>query len=141
MWMITFDKGDWSENDFGEFTTKENALKFIKEKGSKVIEEMFKDYILEDFEDFEEEPYEIVLFVGELIPFIPNIDADSVLESIAEDAYNHGGDYAEGYLDYIGKDAYSELDDRLNEVLSDWINKNNLHPNFYSVERIEEVII
>lgn len=72
-----------------------------------------------------------------VITFQPHIYAEDVIEEIQQNAYDNGGEYAETYLDDVQRKHRDELEEKLNEVLSNWINKYGYKPNFYSVEDVE----
>ena len=115
-WCYSTDK----ENYTGIFDTKEEAIKEGK------IDAIDRDkkhfYIAKAIKDF-----------------TPCIDTDFIIELIQEDAYNNGGEWAEDYLDDISKEQLAELDKKLNDVLSDWLNKHNLKPTWFTVEDVEEI--
>lgn len=67
------------------------------------------------------------------------IDADEVLERIAEETYEDVGEVAEDYLDDVTKEHKEELQDKLNEVFYSWQEKYNYKPYFYTVVS-EEII-
>jgi len=67
------------------------------------------------------------------------IDADEVLERIAEETYEDVGEVAEYYLDDVTKEHKEELQDKLNEVFYSWQEKYNYKHNFYTVVS-EEII-
>lgn len=48
-------------------------------------------------------------------------------------------EFAEGFLDYVSKEEEEELSERLNEVLNEWIEKYNYHPEFYNIYGIEKI--
>ena len=67
------------------------------------------------------------------------IDADEVLERIAEKTYEDVGEVAEDYLNDVTKEHKEELKDKLNEVFYAWQEKYNYKPCFYNVVS-EEII-
>lgn len=67
------------------------------------------------------------------------IDADEVLERIAEETYEDVGEVAEDYLDDVSEEHKEELQDKLNEVFYAWQEKYNYKPYFYTVVS-EEII-
>lgn len=105
-------------NYYGVFDTKEEAIK----EGETEAREYEKDSF----------------FVARAVfTFKPHIDAENVIEEIQQNAYDNGGEYAETYLDDVKREHRDELEEKLNEVLSNWINKYGYTPDFYSVEDVE----
>lgn len=78
-----------------------------------------------------------VVYIAEVVPFEPKIDADDILCRLEEDAYEECGEFAEDWNVYeANKD--DELSNALTQVLIDWLKKHHLMPNFYTVENIRE---
>lgn len=103
---------------YGVFDTKEEAIK----EGEAEAREYEKD----------------LFFVARaVITFQPYIYAEDIIEEIQQNAYDNGGEYAETYLDDVQRKHRDELEEKLNEVLSNWMNKYGYTPNFYSVEDVE----
>lgn len=73
--------------------------------------------------------------------FSPHIDVDWLIESIQEDAYDHGGEYAEDYLEGVTKEQKQELEEKLNDVFGAWTEKHKHEVNFYEVVDSEEITI
>ena len=105
------------EDYFGLYDSKEEAIK----EGETEAREYEKDSF----------------FVARAITFQPHIYAEDVIEEIQQNAYDNGGEYAETYLDDVQRKHRDELEEKLNEVLSNWMNKYGYTPNFYSVEDVE----
>ena len=84
-------------------------------------------------------------YVGEKDPFIPEINVDSIIEQLQEDAYEQCGEVADDFLywDYKdnGKmsDALYELKTRLELDLNSWLLKYGLCPTFCSIKNIEKI--
>lgn len=70
---------------------------------------------------------------------LPNIDADDVISDIQDNMYDAYGDFAEDYLDYVKTEEIKELDNKLNAVLQEWLENNNLEPNFYHIIEVEKL--
>ena len=142
-WMCNgnFDSEVWDASDY--FDTKEYAIA----AGTKAL----KEYLANPEEDYDQ--YDVLGVTYDLdvdgTPtgfavaqiFCPSfgIDVSSVLEGIQEDAYSEGGEFSEGYLDDVTKEQEEDLEQKLNEVFSAWIDKYNHHPNFYNVGDIEVI--
>lgn len=86
-----------------------------------------KEAIIDAMEMYEYYGYEFThLFVGQAEYFIPRIDAESVLEDLAQLADDNG--YKEdGYLENVKNEHISELDKILTEAYLTWENK---HPEY-----------
>ena len=56
---------------------------------------------------------------------------------IDEDAYEQCGDPADSFLD----DLKLEHKKALNDLITDWFDKHNFKPNFYSIKNVEEVVL
>lgn len=112
-----------NEEDFtGGLCSKEDAISEGRE------------YAIDD-----DKPY---FYIGKAISdFTPSIDIDCIIENIQEDAYQNGGEWAEGYLEDITKEQANELDEKLNDVLSNWIDKYNIKANWFTVADIERIEI
>lgn len=81
-------------------------------------------------------------YIGQaVVTFQPFIDADDVLERIAEEAYDEN-EYAEEYLDDVTTIDKNELSAMLNSALKKWLKKHPYYkPTFYSIKHIEKVMI
>ena len=113
----------WSQNEIfngEEFDTVEEALvdatQSIYEEGAKVP-------------------------IGKIKAIDISINADLVLENLAEDACNQCGDVSDGFLEDVTDKQVSELEDELNKVLKDWLEDNLLMPSFYAVNDVKEYTI
>lgn len=69
----------------------------------------------------------------------PVIDVDQVIEHLAEQIYNEVGEAAEDYLDDVSKEHEEELEEGLNEVLYNWIQRYGYEPNCYRITSIETI--
>lgn len=78
-----------------------------------------------------------IVFVGDVapVPIKYLCDADDVLDTIGERAYDQVGEYADGYPD-VTPEAKAELE----ALLAGWIEKH-AKPTFYSVINVREHII
>ena len=72
--------------------------------------------------------------IGRKIPVgVPTLDVDDILERAYEQVYNEVGEVAEGFLNDVTLEQQNELEEQLNEVFYNWINKYKLQPNCYTV--------
>lgn len=135
-WIITFDEEKWDANNFGEFDSKEEAIAFINETGTI---QLFDIWLDETGDEPDPEQTGVTIYIGQMQGFVPSVNVDTVLDEIAENASWVGGDYADDYLHHVPKDAQEELEEKLNSVLSEWIENHQFHPTFYTIENIETI--
>lgn len=78
-------------------------------------------------------------YVGQIsnMNLVPSVDVDRVIDDIAENVYWEVGEAAEDYLNDVRKEDLSELEDKLNEVLLEWMKKHNYSPEYFRVANIE----
>lgn len=67
------------------------------------------------------------------------IDIDLLIENVAENTIDEFSEVGEGYLDDVTTEHREELEEKLNEVFFEWVNKYGYNPNFYRVVNIEEI--
>ena len=79
------------------------------------------------------------VYIGESVPFVPTVDAESVLEQIQADACEFAGEIGEEWNAYNYKkmDEIAELNDALTKVVHDWMRKYGYYPNFSQVNNIK----
>lgn len=51
------------------------------------------------------------------------------------------GDYADDFLNNIAKEHFEELEEKLNDVFSEWLNKYSYEPTWFEVKEVEEIIL
>ena len=80
-----------------------------------------------------------IVYVGVINPFVPHVDAASVLDCIEEDACDFAYGAAEDWCAYDPhmRDELDELSDTLTKSVRDWLKKNGCTPTFYSIESIK----
>lgn len=109
------------------------------------IEEAFGDAIdnanIEN-EDLDEEEQIEIVYAGEIMKFMPRIDAARIIEDIQEQAYNevneYACDYACDYLENISNGDIKKLGQMLTETFNKWAKETNNEPKFFTIEGIEE---
>ncbi len=84
------------------------------------------------------------LFIGEVVevPIGYSIDADSVIEHIAENIEeNHGGDWGadQAFLDNIGDKDTECLQKILDDALEKWVNERNISSHVFNLKNIERI--
>jgi len=91
-------------------------------------------------EAFGEWPERVNVFVGEVVyPSAPEIfiDADTIIDAIINQE-EYSGEYTQDWP-IVSKEQKQELTDSLQRIVSEWIAKHNLQPNWYTVPDSEEV--
>ena len=122
-WMYSLTNSEiWT----GEtFETKEKAItEGYKEALEMQEEEFYKDYFN----------------VGQCVEVLPSgIDVEFLLENIAENTTDDVGEVGDDYLMDVTKEHQRELEEKLNNVLFEWMDKYNYKPTFFKIENIERV--
>lgn len=123
-WCYSFDKIDFT----GGFDTKEEALEEAKA-------EIDCDSKYSGFKG--------KLWIGKAVyAELTDIDADILLERIAEEAYQDAPDgHGDDYLDYVPNEQVRELEKQLNEVWHEWAEKYNHKPHWFTAVDVEEVAL
>ncbi len=71
----------------------------------------------------------------------PYIDATELVENFVEQADDEAGELAEDYCEYLGSDALKnakvDLEAELNDVLSRWLDKNDIEAGWYDCKGTE----
>lgn len=134
-WMITFDDENWEENEFGEFDSLEEAQKFVNEKGKY---NLYSEWC-EEKGITPEKKEDVICTVGMLVRFAPLIDGDFVIDTLRDQAYDFGGEYADSYLDSVSKEAEKELTEQLTKAFDEWANKHKEQPRFYNIQKMKEI--
>lgn len=117
--MMSGKEYSWSvdgERFYGEFDIPEEAILDAREQNKNV--------------DF--------IFVGENVPFNPQIDGDDIIERIRQNAYDEVGDIAEIYLSEVSEKKISKLSDMLTDTFNIWAEETGNKVNIWSVENVKE---
>lgn len=79
------------------------------------------------------------VYIGENMPFIPSVDAESVLDDIMEQAGEFAGEVGEDWdaYDYHKQNELDELSESLTAVVNEWLKKHDRVPYFWAIERIK----
>lgn len=114
-WIYNSDEEVWM--NCGTYDTKEEAIQAGKE-------------------DYEEDSQ---FYVGQIknMNIGVGVDADRILDDIAENVYDEVGEAAEDYLGSVPKEQLSELEDLLNDALHQWMDKHDYKSKYFRVENIE----
>lgn len=59
--------------------------------------------------------------------------ADHLIEYLQEDAYDEVGEVAYDWLDSVDRDQRESLNNRITEVVKEWLKEIHEEPNFYKV--------
>lgn len=79
------------------------------------------------------------VYIGEINPFVPYVDAASLLDTIEEDACEFADEAAEDWRAYDPHvhDELDELSEALTKEVNAWLKKHGRMPSFYAVESIK----
>jgi hypothetical protein len=110
------------ENFEGDFVTKEDA---VEEASCYINSKDDREYI----------------YIGNPKEISIGVNVDAILENIGEDAYEQAGEYAVDYLRDVTIKHGQILEERLNEVLYNWMDEYNYKPYFWKVENVEKIKI
>lgn len=94
-----------------------------------------EEAMLEAFASFED--YDII-FTGRNFTPSRHVCADSVIEQVAVRTTEEAGDWADGYLCRVSKEATEELEQALQKVWDDWEAKHGFDPDWYNVTDVQE---
>ena len=86
------------------------------------------------------EPPTDTVYIGKNTPFNPTVDAESVLETIEEQAYEFCDEAAEDWESFDphkDSEIVSELSDALTSVVNTWLKKHDREPYFYKVDGVK----
>lgn len=79
--------------------------------------------------------------IGQIAEVAPcGVDVDFILENVAENTVQ-GMEAGEDYLCDVTKEHSEELEQKLNDVLFDWMKEHDYEPDFFTIENIEEITI
>jgi hypothetical protein len=60
--------------------------------------------------------------------------SDEIVYRLSEDAFDIVGEASDGWLDYVKKEELEVLNDRVMEVVKQWLKEIKEEPAFYSIE-------
>lgn len=81
------------------------------------------------------------VYVGDCEFFRPWLFAVDTIESVICQADDEGfAEWSDDYLSDVTKEQSQELEERLNAVFLEWIEKHGLHANFYKVSSFREYL-
>jgi hypothetical protein len=72
--------------------------------------------------------------IGIIEPYsIDTYFADMIIDRLQEHAYDEVGEVSDGWLDYVSKEDVARLDERLSQIIFDWLKEVKEEPTFYSI--------
>lgn len=117
---------DWWDQSI-DFTGKFNSTKEALQKAVVVIKK--------DCEGLQKGNK---VYIAEMIQGdLPRIDAFRLIDDLYDDIYVEYGESAENYLQNVKDKHIKILEDKLNIVLKDWIEKYNYTPTYYKINNIK----
>ena len=79
-------------------------------------------------------------YVGQFkLTELPHIDAERLMDDLADQVFDEAGEFAENYLDDVTEEQIKELEQKLNAVFAEWSSAHCLDPDFGTIVRIETV--
>jgi hypothetical protein len=146
-WAFHFGNSEYWDDE-GQYDTREEAIQAGREYAPEYAEEQYGDDEAMAAELLRTGTFEI----GELFTFEPYIDAERVIESICEDAYDQAGDFCDAYISAPDRSASEEtrkkwknsvhdLSDRLIAAFNEWAKETGNEPHFFIIEHDETVPI
>jgi hypothetical protein len=120
-WGASWDEEDWSSADC-TFGSREEAIKYAESS--------------DDFDPGEK------YWTGRAVKpaleeLLPSMGHDTV-EHLIEQANDIGGEFAEPFMEDIGRKEIEDLDERLKPVILQWLKDNKVEVTFWTVEDVQE---
>lgn len=127
-WMCDFTGSEiWTDGEY--FDTKEEALEY----GREYIKELQEEEGEEFYSDFR---------IGQIAEVsVSGVNVNSILDNVAENTTCQCNEVGEDYLCDVKDEHRSELEEKLNEVLFDWIEKHGYQPDFFTIENEETITL
>lgn len=100
----------------------------------------FEKALTDGIKDAKAEGYNKV-YIGRVMEFVPRVDADNVIDNIAQDAYDKAGEFSMDYLEGVSVSDRLKLETMLTETFNQWAKETNNEPRFYTVEETSEHIV
>lgn len=79
------------------------------------------------------------LYIGRCVPWELKINADMIIESLVDDAYEDVGEHADGFLQGVTPEQSDSLAASIEAVINAWMEAFGYKPKFFSVEDVEEI--
>ena len=99
------------------------------------------DSIRECVKEATDEGYGVdeTIALGLIEPYEVNYDfADEIVYRLCEDAYDEVGEVSDSWLDNVSKENLEKLNNRVTQVVLEWLKEINEEPTFYKVLPFEE---
>lgn len=71
------------------------------------------------------------VFIGELEKYEPCIDAEWVIETLIDSAYDECGEPSEQWLNNVTKEHKEKLKEKLNKTLKEWLKETENEPDYF----------
>ena|SRR4030042_55331 len=62
-------------------------------------------------------------------------------DMLVEQAYDAGGAYADSWLNDLSESKKEDLADRIKDAINSWADDYELHPGFYGVDNVREILV
>ncbi|MDM5233449.1 hypothetical protein [Lysinibacillus pakistanensis] len=137
-WLITFDRNLENQVDtLGEFESWETAEKFLDELSYEELDELYNEWCNENgyLEDERMSSDECEIVIYEKIEFVPDVDVDTILDHIRDQASDFGGEYSEGYLERVSEAQLQELNYLLSDAFTRWQTNISMNLAFINMEK------
>ncbi|HBF65992.1 MAG TPA: hypothetical protein DDW34_09885 [Clostridium sp.] len=126
-----------------EANKKEYAWEFTKDKEVwehgyfESVEKCVEDYL----KNYASDSPQNTIYVAECERYIFSVDGSAVIDNLEGQAFDECGEAAEGWEPSSGirDESWSELDEQLTKVVTNWLKKHGDMPNFYSIVSVVEV--
>lgn len=76
------------------------------------------------------------VYIAELEDHLPRVDVDKIIDDLRETAMDECGECSDGWLDTTPD--LKQLEEDLQSALENWMNNNNLNPNFGKVVSVKK---
>ena len=126
---------------YERYTTAEEAIEAGRRELRKLKENRewwdAEDVLGSMYDDYDEIPDTFA--IGQCYSPITYLDGIQTIEWLQDQVYGECGEAEETFLDYVSKEAVTDLEDSLNRVLQQWLDKHNLQPTCYSISNVREI--
>lgn len=84
--------------------------------------------------------HQTVVYIGECVPYTPEVDCTDILDRMQEQAGEMCGDVGGDWCayDWHKKEELEELNDSLTNIVCDWLKKYGYYPGFSNIQNIKE---
>lgn len=78
------------------------------------------------------------VYIAMIYEYVPEVDAERVLEELQNDACDEISEGAEEYLEYVTPQDRLKLKEMLTETFNKWAKETDNEPNLFTAEKAEE---